>query len=142
MFAQAVANLVTLALVEYEANEARRQAELARERMQAVFDASRDALLLADGDSGLILDANRQAERLFGCARSELVGKHQRQLHPPAQQAQNAGEFSRRINGQAVQAVTTEIQRGDGRVVPVRIETEVADISDGRRLALGIFREI
>jgi len=142
MFAQAVANLVTLALVEYEADEARRQAELAEERMQAVFDASRDALLLADGDSGVILDANRQAERLFGCARSELVGKHQRQLHPPAQQAQNVGEFSRRVNGKAVQAVTTEIQRGDGRVVPVRIETEVADISDGRRLALGIFREI
>lgn len=142
MFAQAVANLVTLALVEYEADEARRQADLARERMQAVFEASRDALLLADGDSGVILDANRQAERLFGCARSELVGKHQRQLHPPAQQAQNVGEFSRRVNGKAVQAVTTEIQRGDGRVVPVRIETEVADISDGRRLALGIFREI
>lgn len=142
MFAQAVANLVTLALVEYEADEARRQAELARERMQAVFDASRDALLLADGDSGVILDANRQAERLFGCQRSELVGKHQRQLHPPAQQVQIAGEFNRHVNGQSVQAVTTEIQRGDGRVVPVRIETEVADISDGRRLALGIFREI
>jgi PAS domain S-box-containing protein len=142
MFAQAVANLVTLALVEYEAGEARRQADLAQERMQAVFDASRDALLLADGDSGVILDANRQAERLFGCARSDLVGKHQRQLHPSAQQVQNAGEFTRRINGKAVQAVTTEIQRRDGRVVAVRIETEVADISDGRRLALGIFREI
>ena len=55
---------------------------------------------------------------------------------------QIAGEFNRHVNGQSVQAVTTEIQRGDGRVVPVHIETEVADISDGRRLALGIFREI
>lgn len=142
MFAQAVANLVTLALVEYEANEARRQADLARERMQAVFDASRDALLLADGDSGVILDANRQAERLFGCTRNELVGKHQRQLHPAAGQSHNAIEFNRRVTGVSGEAVSTEIQRSDGRVVPVRIETEVADISDGRRLALGIFREI
>lgn len=36
----------------------------------------------------------------------------------------------------------TEIQRADCRVVPVRIDRVVADISDGRRLALGIFREI
>lgn len=55
---------MTLALVEHEAAEARRQADLARERMQAVFEASRDALLIADQESGLILDANLRAERL------------------------------------------------------------------------------
>lgn len=37
LFAQAVANLVTLALVEYEADEARRQAQSASERLQTVF---------------------------------------------------------------------------------------------------------
>ncbi|TEX49242.1 MAG: hypothetical protein CFR70_03380 [Rhodocyclaceae bacterium] len=46
MFAQTLANLVILALVEYEAGEARRQADVALERMQLVFDASRDALLM------------------------------------------------------------------------------------------------
>lgn len=49
LFAQAVANLVTLALVEYEAEEARRQAQLAGERLKAVFDASRDALVYGGG---------------------------------------------------------------------------------------------
>lgn len=142
MFAQAVANLVTLALVEHEAAEARRQADLARERMQAVFEASRDALLIADGESGLILDANLRAERLFGCPRKELVGKHQRLLHPLAQQGSVVSDFRRHVEGKAIQPVLTEIQRHDGTVVPVRIETEIADISDGRRLALGIFREI
>lgn len=42
LFAQAVANLVTLALVEYEAEEAKRQAQLASDRLRAVFDSSRD----------------------------------------------------------------------------------------------------
>jgi GAF domain-containing protein len=37
LFAQAVANLVTLALVEYEAGEARLQAHAAGERLKAVF---------------------------------------------------------------------------------------------------------
>lgn len=40
LFAQAVANLVTLALVEHEAEEARRQAQAARERLRAVADVS------------------------------------------------------------------------------------------------------
>lgn len=40
LFAQAVANLVTLALVEYEAEEARRQAEAARERLRLVASAT------------------------------------------------------------------------------------------------------
>lgn len=42
LFAHAVANLVTLALVEYEADEARRQARTANERLRAVFDISTD----------------------------------------------------------------------------------------------------
>jgi len=44
LFAHAVANLVTLALVEYEAEEARRQARWANERLRAVFGRSGDAI--------------------------------------------------------------------------------------------------
>lgn len=142
LFAHAVANLVTLALVEYEADEARRQATSAQERMEAVFRASRDALLLADGESGLILDANRQAEKLFGFARRELVGKHQRQLHPESLAGAASDEFRQLVDGLRDSVHLSEIQRGDGSVQPVEITTEVADLSDGRRLALGIFRPI
>lgn len=42
LFAHAVANLVTLALVEYEADEARREAVMAGERLQAVLKNSPD----------------------------------------------------------------------------------------------------
>ncbi len=142
IFAQAVANLVTLALVEYEAEEARREAQTATERLKAVFDASRDALLLADGESGLILDANRQAETLFCCARHDLVGKHQRQLHPK-NLANSVGEqFRQVVNGQHRAALITEIQRSDGSILPVEVSAEISDLSGGRRLALGIFRPI
>lgn len=142
LFAQAVANLVTLALVEYEAGEARRQAQSANDRLRAVFDASRDAMILADGDSGLILDANRQAEHLFGGARIELVGKHQRQLHPAAEQERCVGEFRRAVAGESVASVRTQVRRVDGQFVPVEISAEIADVGAGRRLALSIFRTI
>jgi PAS domain S-box-containing protein len=140
LFAQAVANLVTLALVEYEAMEARREAQISSEHLKAVFEGSRDALLLADCDSGLILDANRQAVSLFGWSRRDLVGKHQRMLHPKSsarmigEQLQRAGEL------RASQVV--DIQCSDGSVLPVEVTSEIADVSDGRRLALGIFRPV
>ena len=149
LFAHAVANLVTLALVEYEAAEARRQASQANERLKAVFDASRDALLLTDGESGVVLDANRQAETLFGCARHELVGKCQSQLHPEALASDAIRNFRQVVEGQLQADLISEIQCGDGSVRPVEITTEVADLSDGHvwrwrsfarsRSALGVY---
>lgn len=142
LFAHAVANLITLALVEHEAAEARHQARTAKERLKAVFDASRDALLLADGESGVILEANRQAELLFGAAHHQLIGKHQRQLHPVELADEQSGEFRQVVSGNRLAPVRTRIQCIDGRVLPVEITSEVADIGDGRHLVLGIFRPI
>jgi PAS domain S-box-containing protein len=140
IFAQAVANLVTLALVEYEAEEARRQAQAANERLRAVFDASRDALILADGDSGEILDVNRQAEILIGRNRKELLGLPQGVLYSAEQRQRAAGEFSRLLEGASPWALVTELQRSEGGRARVEVTAEVADLSDGRRLALSIFR--
>lgn len=142
LFAHAVANLVTLALVEYEAEEARRLAVKANERLKAVFDASRDALLLTDGESGVVLDANRQAETLFACSRGDLVGKRQFQLHPEALASEASRNFRRVMEGLLPIDLVSQIQCGDGSVRPVEITTEVADLSDGQRLALEIFRPL
>jgi len=136
IFAQAVANLVTLALVEYEAEEA----QAANERLRAVFDASRDALLLADGDSGEILDLNRQAEILIGRGRKELLGMNQGTIYPPEQQQRAAREFRRLLEGASPWALVTEVRHSEGRRMVVEVTAEVADLSDGRRLALSIFR--
>ncbi len=125
LFAQGVANLVTLALVEYEAGEARRQLLTASERLRAVFDASNEAMLLGDWDSGIVLDANRQAELLFGQPRAKLIGRHQRSL-------QRVGE--------AVSSARASILRGDGQQQQVEVLAQVADLGDGRRLILGTFR--
>lgn len=140
IFAHALANLVTLALVEYEANEARRQAKVANERLRAVFEASRDALVLADGESGLVLDVNRRAEELFGCSRIDLIGRHQRQLHPAGDGERYARIFHQVVEGEVVAPVRAEILRRDGTVFSVEIDAEVSDVSLGRRMILGIFR--
>lgn len=142
VFAQAIANLVTLALVEYEASEARRQARTASERLRAVFDASREAMLLADGDTGIVLDANRQAELLFGIPRTRLIGWHQRQLHPPREAERCSRAFQQTVSGELKAPASVPILRGDGVERPVEIRAQVADLGDGRRLILGVFHPL
>jgi GAF domain-containing protein len=130
LFAHAVANLVTLALVEYEAEEARRKASNADERLKVLFECSRDAMLLVDASSDQVIDANRQAESLFGCGRQELTGRSRRQLY------QVAGGAS---DGNVLGA---EILSVDGIARLFEVSRELAELDGGRCLALEIIRPV
>lgn len=128
LFAHALANLVTLALVEFEAGEARHKAIRADECLRVLFDRSTDAMLLVDALSDEVLDANRQAETLFGCRRQQLTGRSRQQIYQlPATPPDGV-------------PVGIEIRHGDG--VPRRVEVlrEVAELDGGGRLALEILR--
>lgn len=128
LFAHAVANLVTLALVEYEAEEARRLASKADERLKVLFECSRDAMLLVDTASDQVLDANRQAESLFGCRRRELTGRSRQHLYQVADG--DAGGVS----------LAAEILSADGSARLIEVRREMAELEGGRCLALEILR--
>jgi len=138
LFAQAVANLVTLSLVEYEAEEARRKASKAEERLKVLFEHSRDPMLLFDDDDGRVMDANRQAETLFGVRRGELAGRSRRQLY----QFPSGVDMDRLFARQAAarMPVLAAIRQSDGWPRSIEITTEVVEVAKGRRLALEIIR--
>jgi PAS domain S-box-containing protein len=46
------------------------------QKYRSVFDAVQTAVLLADAVSGMIVEANKSAKRLFGASKGELVGLH------------------------------------------------------------------
>ena len=130
LFAHAVANLVTLALVEYEAEEARRKASRADDRLKVLFECSRDAMLLVDVASDQVLDANRQAENLFGCRRQELAACSRQQLYKVTD-----GSDGRVPLG-------AEIRNADGTARFVEVTRELAELEGGRSLALEIIRPV
>ena len=135
MFAQSVANLVTLALVEFEAGEARQRAEVASGRLRAVFEALTIPLVLINEGSGLVLDANGAAERLLGYRRVELVGKHFSRLFPAATADQAMQEIRRCQSEQSFPAQVA-LQRGDGSSVRLAMTLEPARQADGLALDL------
>lgn len=142
LFAQAVANLVSLALVEYEASEAKRSAHSANQRLRAVFAASREAMMLIDGETAVILDVNPMAEQLFGLEKRDLVGRHQRQLYPLGVESTIASLFRQSVLGQQTSSVRTTILGSGGATLGVEVSAQRAEISDVRRVALAVFRPV
>jgi len=48
--------------------------EMAEHRYQALFQAARDAIFINNRDTGVIIDVNREAERLVEKTREEIIG--------------------------------------------------------------------
>ena len=103
-------------------------------RASGLLRALPDAVLICDVD-GTILEANAEAEKLFGYAADELVGIAVEQLIPAElgavhrrhRQRYSATSHPRpMITGEGIEAV-----RGDGVRVPVEVNLASVDLPDG-----------
>jgi PAS domain S-box-containing protein len=99
---------------------ARRHTEEARRRLAAIVEASDDAIFSTDGDAK-ITDWNRGAERLYGYAEIEVLGRNITLLAPLGQ-ADEIPEILQRIKvGQRIDPYETVRRRKDGETVDVSI---------------------
>ena len=115
-----------------------------QKRFSALFHLMNDAAVLADIKTGLILEANQPAERLWGKSISELVGCHQSELHPPVMTDASKKAFSDHAatlieNKRA--SIQLTIMRADGTEVPTEISSSLIELDEGTAI-LGVFRDI
>jgi PAS domain S-box-containing protein len=94
------------------------------EGFRSLFEAVPDACLIVDA-AGVILDLNREVERMFGYARDELVGRSVEVLVPDAMRTQHRahrGQYaespSRRPMGIGMELIAC---RKDGSHLPVEV---------------------
>jgi PAS domain S-box-containing protein len=107
-----------------------------------VIENASDAIFLANAETGIIFDANRQAEKLVGLPREKIVGMHQSKLHPPEDAERYKEEFRRHVKeGNGGTFGDIFVQCSDGRKIPVEISAGIIDIG-GRRVAQGVFRDV
>jgi len=109
-------------------------------RYRAVFEASRDALFLADAQTGMLVDANPAAQRMIGRTLEEIRALHQTQLHPPEDAVRTRASFARDRSEPMIALQT--VAGPDGKRVPVEIAASRMFDSAGRELVLGAFRDI
>jgi len=118
-----------------------------RRNYRDLIDTAPDAIVLADVESGEIVEVNDGAASLFGRPKCELVGMNQADLHPAAERERYRDLFERhREAGEAVFRYLEadepiHVVTAEGERVPVEINAKVVEIDD-RTLIQGHFRDV
>jgi PAS domain S-box-containing protein len=95
-----------------------------------VVQVSADAIFSEDL-GGRILTWNAAAERLYGCAAADMVGRSTRDLLPAETAAQLESVHELALSGQRVERFDTRHLRPDGKHVPVSLTVSPLRTSDG-----------
>lgn len=116
--------------------EALKMAEL---RYEALFKAARDAILIIDKKSGIILDANREAEELFQRPFEDLIGLHSSQILSGIIDIDFNEEVFDQLNYPF--PLRLEVIDNSGNLIPVEISVNEVQIG-GQILVQYVIRDI
>lgn len=108
---------------------------------QALYEHTPEAVLIADPETGQVLEANPAAERLWGYSRAQLCSMSVTALHPPELAEHYWQKFLETVKIGAVRERGLLIALADGSWVPVEILARVFPI-EKKKLILGIFRDL
>ncbi|MCJ7559774.1 PAS domain S-box protein, partial [Candidatus Bathyarchaeota archaeon] len=133
------------ALVNDKVKEVKESAQKLREseeKYRKQFEEALDAIFVADAETGILIDCNRAASELVGREKPELVGEHQRILHPSEE---IKGEFSRtykqHLKEKEGQILEAQVITKRGEIKDIAIKANVFEFR-GKKLIQGIFRDI
>jgi PAS domain S-box-containing protein len=112
------------------------------EKYRKLFEEAMDAIFVADAETGILIDCNHTATTLTGRTKSEIIGKHQRFLHPPEKVV---GKFSKtfeqhRTDKEGI-VVKDKIVTKSGKVRDVTIKGNLIEVN-GKKMLQGVFRDV
>jgi PAS domain S-box-containing protein len=113
-------------------------------RLRGVVEMAVDAILTIDG-AGTIETVNAAAQRLFGYAPEEMIGRNVRMLMPQPYRTEHDRylENYRTTGERKIIGIGREVlaQKKDGTVFPIDLAVSEVDLG-GRRIFTGIIRDI
>jgi PAS domain S-box-containing protein len=139
-----LANRIANAVESYRAECALAESE---RTYRSLIDAAPDAVLVADADTGTLVEANAAAETLLGRPREDIIGMNHTKLHPDGEEERYRDLFGRHIEAPGSDIARFPdgsdvlVVRADRERVPVEIRARVVEIG-GRTLIHGAFRDV
>jgi len=110
------------------------------EKYRRLFEDSMDGYVLADPDTGIMLDCNHSFAEMLGCTREELIGQHQCTVHPPGElDGDFTSTFRQHLAEKSGETLQARIMTKSGQVKNVSIRARVYGIGNKRTMQ-GIFR--
>lgn len=110
-------------------------------RYRLLMTLANDAILVADADSGVLEEANREAEHLLGRSREAIIGMHYLELFPPEDHDQRRRDYAQHVASGRSFIEPVDVVSTDGRRVPMSVRTNTLEVG-GRRLIQGIFHDL
>jgi PAS domain S-box-containing protein len=119
----------------------RREAKIkaSEEKYRQIVETAHDAIVLADLQTGVVLEANHKAEELFGYSASELVGLHFTQLHPVEEAATYQRFYDNVIQQDGGGMENLVVCHRHGQRTTVSLRTSIVSVP-GRNYLTNIFR--
>lgn len=119
----------------------REQTELqySEEKYRALFQIVKEAIFLADGETGVILAANKNAGELIGLPPDDIVGMHFSQFHPADQADFHKAMFQKHVQGNVTISDNVDVCRASGERIQVSIISSTLSIG-GKICIAGIYR--
>lgn len=114
---------------------------LAEMRYQSLFKAARDAILIIDRNTGLIVDANKQAENLLHIDLEEIIGLHSSQIHLEEKNANFLTQILQQIKLENHPPIEMKIKDHYGKSTSVEVNANLVNLG-GENLIQSILRDI
>ena len=145
--ADAIAPVLAARLQRDRARREREQVEAAlresEERYRTFFETARDGIGVADAETGVILECNEALLHLLDRPRADVIGQHQRAMHPPEETMPTGRTRTLDLHASAAsgEALEAEIVTPSGERRPVEIRAS-RELVMGREVLLGVFRDL
>jgi PAS domain S-box-containing protein len=125
-----------------ERKRAEEQLRKAEEKYRIQFEGTIDAIFIADAETGIIVDCNPAATELVEWEKSELIGQHQRILHPPERiEGEFSDTFKQHLKEKHGQTLETQVVTKNGEIKDVAIKASLIEVG-GKKLMQAIFQDI
>ncbi|HOO71748.1 MAG TPA: PAS domain S-box protein [Spirochaetota bacterium] len=112
------------------------------EMYRRLFDEAMDPIFVAETETGILVDCNIAAEKLIGKKKKNIIGMHQKTLHPPeSTKGKFSSSFSKNVHSSETKLIEDKVVRNDGSLRDVAIKSNLFNYK-GKSYIQGIFRDI
>jgi PAS domain S-box-containing protein len=111
------------------------------EKFRSLFEYAKDAVVIADAQTGIIIDINPAGCNLLGLPKEKIVGEHQSIIHPPEMSEEYKNIFRQHVEKGRVITEDIILQRADGSQIQTDVSASVIRMGD-KTIIQGVFRDI
>jgi PAS domain S-box-containing protein len=109
---------------------------------RVAFENSQDAIIWANPRTGIVVNCNRSAERLFEQARDEIIGAPMARLYPADKAQHYFDAFVQSVKRPSAPEFDSEIVARTGAIKAVRVRAAATTTVDDQPIIQGMLRDV